>query len=107
MFRFIETRYPERVGGKLRLGPLHSLETFHGTFNPLPIVAGMNAVLDRLLALPEGRLTPAETTSLAASRALVPPLPLQTPGDKTVFAPAQEFTNQRPSTDGRSRGGFQ
>ena len=99
LFRFIETRYPDRVAGKLSMNPIHSVETFWDTTNSMPVVAGMNAVLGRLLALPAGLLSPAQTAAFTASKAITPALPVQQINGKTVFAPAQAFTNSRQNVE--------
>lgn len=99
LFRFIETSYPARVAGKISMSPIHAVETFHNTTNSMPVVAGMIAVLDRLLALPAGLLSPQQSASFAASKAITPPLPTQQINGKTVFAPAQAFTNSRMNVE--------
>ncbi|MCW1924432.1 DUF5703 domain-containing protein [Luteolibacter arcticus] len=99
LFRFIETRYPARIAGKVSMNPIQSLESFQDTTNSMPVVAGMTAVLDRILALPEGLLTPQQAVAFAASKAITPPLPLRTFNDKTIFAPAQAFSNSRTNVE--------
>lgn len=99
LFRFIETRFPDRANGFIRMTPLHSVETYHNTTNAMPVVAGMTAVLDRILALPPELLSPAQAAAFTASRALTPPLPLQSLNGKSVFAPAEVFTNSRMNVE--------
>ncbi|MCW1925687.1 DUF5703 domain-containing protein [Luteolibacter arcticus] len=99
LFRFIETRYPARADGKVVMSPIHSVETFHNTTNAMPVVAGMNAVLDRLLGLPSDVLTPSQAASFAASKALTPTLPIQQIQSTTVFAPAHAFSTSRMNVE--------
>ena len=99
LFRFIETRFTGRDGGKIQITPIHSVETFHNTTGAMPVVAGMNAVLDRILALPAGLLTPSQTSAFSNFKALTPPLPTQQVNGKTVFAPAIAFSNSRQNVE--------
>ena len=99
LFRFIETRFTGRSGGKILITPVHSVETFHDTTGAMPVVAGMNAVLGRILALPAGTLTTSQTNAFTAFKALTPPLPTQQINGKTVFAPAIAFSNSRQNVE--------
>lgn len=51
LFRYVETRFPEREHGKMKLEPLHSIETYHDTKNPITVVAGLRNNAERLLAM--------------------------------------------------------
>lgn len=52
LFRYIETRFPLRENGKLIIEPLNSIETYWDTKNPVTVVAGLHAVLERIAAHP-------------------------------------------------------
>lgn len=45
LLRYIATRFPNRRDGRIVIGPLQSIETYFNTINPLPVVAGMHAVI--------------------------------------------------------------
>lgn len=49
LFLYVETRFTERENGKIVLMPLNSVETYWDTKNPLPVVAGLHSVCERLL----------------------------------------------------------
>lgn len=48
LLTYIETRFPMRRGGKVVLTPLHAVETYWDTVNPIPTVAGLRSVLGRM-----------------------------------------------------------
>lgn len=49
LFRYIETRFTQRIDGKLVMEPLQSVETYWDTRNPVTVVSGMWSVSKRLL----------------------------------------------------------
>lgn len=49
LYRYIETRFPKRDGNKMVLKPLHSVETYWDTKNPVTVVAGLHGTIKRLL----------------------------------------------------------
>ncbi len=53
VLRFYFEQYSKDEQGKLRLYPSQALETYQDAVNPLPVVAGLQSVLEGLLALPE------------------------------------------------------
>jgi hypothetical protein len=90
---FYDKHYPREAGGQLRFEPAQSLETWWKAVNPMPEVAGLRAVLPRLVALPENLATPAQRREWQRILAQVPPVPLREEGGKKVLAAAQEFSN--------------
>lgn len=94
VLRFFIEHYRVDGDGKLVMHPSQALETWWDTTNPMPEVAGLQAVSARLLALP-GRLTPPEMRSLwqeAGER--TPPLPTWEAGSVRMLAPAARFANK-------------
>ena len=74
--RFYREYYPRRDDdGKILLKPSQSLETWHDVVNPLPDIAGLQWVLDGLLALPEDAVPGVLRAEWAEFRRLLPPLP--------------------------------
>jgi hypothetical protein len=61
--------------GRLRMEPAMALETWQDAARPLPDIAGLAWVIDRLLALPDDLLEPADRTAWQTLRAALPPLP--------------------------------
>ena len=52
---FYDQHWPRDENGKIRMSPSQSLETYQrDAVNPTPDIAGLDAVLTRLLALPDG-----------------------------------------------------
>lgn len=49
LYRYIETRFSRRDGNKMVLEPLHSIETYWDTKNPVTVVAGLHGTIKRLL----------------------------------------------------------
>lgn len=77
--RFYREYYPRRDDdGRMLFKPGQSLETWHDAVNPLPDIAGLQWVLDRLLALPEGDILTALRTEWSEFRGMLPPLPRRT-----------------------------
>lgn len=63
--------------GKIKMAPAQSLETYQvDAVNPTPDIAGLNAVLSRLLALPEGLASTEQRQAWEKTLHELPPLPL-------------------------------
>jgi hypothetical protein len=92
MLRYFDTRFKRDADGKLLLDPTQSIETYQtGVTNDTPCVAGLRAVLPRLLALPNDSIdadTRARWTRLLAE---TPDLPTGDRGGKRVILPAKTF----------------
>jgi Domain of unknown function (DUF5703)/F5/8 type C domain len=88
VFRYIETRFKEReADGKIVLSPLHAVETYWDVKNPLTVVAGMQAALDTILALPEAKIP--QRADYVRWRAQTPALPVAQTRAGTVLSPAE------------------
>ncbi|MCD6304198.1 MAG: hypothetical protein J7M21_04470, partial [Planctomycetes bacterium] len=72
---FYENHYGRDVEGKLRIEPAQSLETWWQAVNPMPEVAGLHAVLPRLLKLPEGLVAPQQRSRWEKLLAALPAVP--------------------------------
>lgn len=93
LLRYIETRFPKITGGKMQIGPLNSVETYRDTINPLPVTAGLHAVLDRLLEL--GPKKTGDDSYFEEYRKKVPPLPVSGTGNTRLLMPAQWYQDKR------------
>lgn len=93
LLHFVETRFAERRDGKIRLRPLQSVETYWDTTDPLPVVAGMAAVVRRILALPGEKVVDREF--YCRIQKLTPGLPAKDAGGVEVLAPADVYEPQR------------
>jgi hypothetical protein len=98
VLRYFETRFPKDAAGKLAIAPTQSVETYwYDVTNDTPCVAGLNAVVDRLLALKEA---PAADRALGSRvKAAAPPLPVREEGGKRFVLPAEKYKNQRSNCE--------
>lgn len=92
MLRYFDTRYKRDAEGKLLLDPTQSIETYQsGVTNDTPTVAGLHAVLPRLLSLP-AELTGEEIrTRWTRLLGEIPELPIGERAGKRVILPAKTF----------------
>jgi hypothetical protein len=97
LLRFIETRFRERRGGKIVLRPIQSVETYWDTTDALPVVAGMQAVVRRILALPGEKVVDREFYCRIEKR--VPDLPVEEGGGVNVIAPARVYEPERKNSE--------
>jgi hypothetical protein len=61
----------------------------------MPEVAGLHAVVQRLLALPAGRLPQSDRAYLSGLAGRIPPLPTRTEDGVRLLAPAERFADKR------------
>jgi len=94
---FFDLQYKTDADGKLIMHPSQALETWWECTNPMPEVAGLHAIADRLLALPEDLTDPTMRAYWTQVKAKIPPLPTREVEGKTMFAPAAKFANCRNS----------
>lgn len=71
--------------GKMVLYPVNALETYWDTYNPAPDIAGMQAILLRLLALPNNFIAATNQAKWTRMLTELPPLPTGVNGGKTVL----------------------
>lgn len=88
LLRGIETRFTERSDGKMVLSPLHCVETFHDTTNPITVVAGLHAVTDRLLSITD--MDEDLYRYFQAYKSIIPEIPQENP-EKPHYAPAAVY----------------
>jgi len=94
---FFDLQYECGPDGKLVMHPSQALETWWECTNPMPEVAGLHAVTDRLLALPEKLTDPEMRACWTELKAKVPALPTREVDGVKMFAPAEAFANCRNS----------
>lgn len=89
---FFDQHYKTGPDGKLTMHPSQALETWWDCVNPMPEVAGLHAIVARLLALPESQTTAAQRAFWSQLRAKLPDVPtIRTEDGKTMLAPAHAF----------------
>lgn len=91
---FFDRYYKVGEGGKLFMHPSQSLETWWDCVNPMPEVAGLHAVIDKLLALPSSKLPAQLRTHWQAFKTRLPELPTRMIEGKPAFAPAEKFAQK-------------
>jgi hypothetical protein len=88
---FFDEHYETNDEGKLVMHPSQSLETWWDCTNPMPEIAGLRAVLARLMALPASSASEARRDAWAALAAKVPDLPTREADGVRMLAPAGEY----------------
>ncbi len=92
---FFDQNYQTGADGKLVMHPAQACETWWECTNPMPELAGLYAITERCLALPEAETTAAERDFWRGLRAKLPALPVtRSPDGKTMLAPAQVFSQK-------------
>lgn len=94
VFRFFEQYYKRNEAGKLVMHPSQSLETWWDCVNPMPEVAGLHATVDKLLALPTGRVPADMRAAWVSFKSSLPDLPVRMIEGKPAFAPAEKFAQK-------------
>jgi hypothetical protein len=97
LLRFIATRFPERAAGKIVIRPIQSVETYWDTTNSLPVVAGLRAVVERMLALPASLV--AEREFYLHIHQIMPELPREVVNGQSLFAPAETYEPVRKNSE--------
>jgi hypothetical protein len=76
VLRFFDGYYRPGPDGRLVMHPAQALEMWWDVTNPAPEIAGLQAVTERLLALPDALVPAADRAWLAAFRQRIPDLPV-------------------------------
>ncbi len=92
---FFEEHHETSGDGKLVLHPSQALETWWDCTNPMCEVAGLHAVIKRLLALPDGAAAPDQRKFWRTLHEKLPPLPVREVDGVSMFAPAERFESKR------------
>jgi len=88
---FFDRHWPRDSAGTIRFEPAQALETYQVAVNPLPDIAGIRAVAQRMLALPVTITTGGQRAEWKKLLESLPPLPLRVDQRDTLLAPASEF----------------
>ena len=100
--QFFDQHFGRDASGKLLLDPDNSIEMFWKVHNPAPDIAGLHAVLSRMMKLPGGLV---DEKILLKWRMLyddLPPLPTTSENGKTLLLPytgpqtAKSFNSENP-----------
>ncbi len=97
---YFDTRFARDSGGKLVISPTQAVETYwYGVTNDMPSVAGLHAVLDRLLALPPAQASAAERQFWLRLEAAAPPVPVRAQNTERWLLPAETFDPRRSNCE--------
>jgi len=93
MVLYFDTRFKRDPAGKLLITPGQALETYRdaSVFNPTTDVAGLHAVIERLLALPQFLTDSAARERWTRFQKELPDLPMAEKGGKKCVQPAAKF----------------
>ena len=81
--------------GKLSIFPAQALETWHTAADPMPEVAGLHVVLDRLLALPKNLCSQEQQTRWERFKKEIPDIPTKQEGEIKWLEPARVYADKR------------
>ncbi len=95
LVRFFDKFYPAGPDGKLHMYPAQAAETWWDCTDPMPEIAGLNAVIGRLLALPGSLLPKSDRDYLEKLRAKLPELPTRELDGVQMLAPAAYFSTKK------------
>ncbi len=91
VLRFYFEHYGKDEQGKLRVYPSQALETYQDAVNPLPVVAGLQSVLEGLLALPESLTATEQRLQWEQWLQAVPALPTREEKGQALLAAAEKL----------------
>lgn len=92
---FFDQHYDTDAHGKLIMHPSQALETWWECTNPMPEIAGIHAVIERLLNLPEEKVAAEEREFWKNLQAKTPDLPTREINGKPALAAADAFADKR------------
>ncbi len=93
--QFFDNYYETDENGKLHMHPSMACETWWDCTNPMPEVAGLRAVSERILFLEKSVLSDKDRKFWTAFSNKIPELPLRDTPDGKALAPAERFAEKR------------
>ncbi len=95
ILKFFDQHYAVDEAGKLVMHPSQAVETWWDCTNPMPEVAGLIAITERLLALPKSQTNEWDREFWTQLQAKLPALPLREVEGVSMLAPAERFADKR------------
>ena len=92
--QFYDQHWKRGADGKISFDETQSLETWQTAVNPLPDIAGLKNVLDRLLTLSSNLSTSDQRREWAKTLADLPAIPIRTSNDSVYLMPADDFRRE-------------
>jgi len=96
---FFDHHFKRDVTGKLRLEPGQALETWQDVVDLLPEIAGLQVVLDGLLALPDNLLSGEQRSTWRRLRSELPSLPMRQVDGNNILAAAREIREKAHNSE--------
>lgn len=97
LMMYISTRFRGRENGKIIIYPLNSVETYQNTCDPAPVVAGMQAVLKKMLKLET--VSGEDRKFFEEMQRLTPELPSMEAEEGRVILPARRYREERTNVE--------
>ena len=95
---FFDQHYSVNANGRLVMTPAQAVETWWDCTNPMPEVAGLHSVVQKMQQLPENLLSAELKQFTAALKEKLPPIPTMTSrGGKLMLAPGERFAKKKNS----------
>ncbi len=88
---FFDQQYGVGADGKLVMHPAQALETWWDCTNPMPEIAGLRAIVGRLLGLPERLTSRTQRAAWQQFQKKIPDLPTREVDGVRMLAPAGQF----------------
>jgi hypothetical protein len=92
---FYDVHYPVEEKGKIIIEPSQALETWWDCRNPMPEIAGILAVTERLQALAANKVREDDRTLWLRLHDKMPELPTREVNGKRMLAPAEKFATKQ------------
>lgn len=99
ILRFYDQHYARDAAGKILMEPAQSLETWWTAVNPLPDVAGLQYVLDRLLAMSSNLITQEQRATWERLKNELPPIPTRQTDKGAILSPAETYTDDPKNSE--------
>ena len=97
LYRYIETRFRRRENGKIVMEPLHSIETYWDTKNPVTVISGLKSTVKRLIRSRDLQ-APYREYFLEYEKK-IPDLPQKMENGENYLQPAEEFDTERHNVE--------
>jgi len=92
---FFDQHYKTDANGKLVIHPAQALETWWDCTNPLPEVAGLHYLVEKIQHLPAKLVSEDFRDFLTRLKAKLPEIPVRQQNGLKMLAPAERFANKR------------
>ena len=94
--KFFDQHWQRGPDGKIKLHPAQALETYWDVVNPVPEIAGLDRVLQELLALPNDLATPAQRDHWKRIRGDLPAMPIKRDDQGNRYMAAAQTISAKP-----------